>query len=72
MDESHTTAMTDVLPDFPVISADSHVTEPGDTYTAFIDPAYRDRAPRLVRDPVLGDVFHIDGFVSLQPSRCGL
>ncbi len=48
--------------DFPIISADSHVTEPADTYTAFIEPEFLDRAPRLVRDPVLGDVFHIDGF----------
>ena len=29
------------------ISADSHVTEPPDTYVDRIDPAYRDRAPRL-------------------------
>lgn len=48
--------------DYPVISADSHITEPPETYTAFIDPAFLDRAPRIVRDPVKGDVFHIDGF----------
>jgi hypothetical protein len=28
----------------PIISADSHVTEPPDTYSAHIDPAFRDRA----------------------------
>ena len=48
--------------DYPIISADSHVTEPGDTYTAHIDPAYRDRAPRIVTDAKLGDVFQVDGF----------
>src|SRR5436853_5187709 len=31
----------------PCISADSHVTEPPGTYLDRIDPAYRDRAPRL-------------------------
>ena len=31
--------------DFPIISADSHVTEPGNTYTDFIDPLFA-TAPR--------------------------
>lgn len=48
--------------DFPIISADSHVTEPGDTYLPHIDPAFRDRAPQLVFDEKLGDVFYVDGF----------
>ncbi|MEO6570294.1 MAG: amidohydrolase family protein [Ilumatobacteraceae bacterium] len=47
--------------DFPVISADSHITEPPDCYTAHIDPAFRDRAPHMVRDDVRGDVFVIPG-----------
>lgn len=46
---------------YPVISADSHVTEPPNTYTDHIDPRWRDRAPRLERHPQLGDVFVIDG-----------
>ena len=33
----------------PIISADSHITEPPDTYVDHIDPAFRDRAPRMVR-----------------------
>ena len=46
----------------PVISADSHVTEPPETYVDFIDPAWRDRAPRLVDGGEgVGDVFVIDG-----------
>lgn len=46
---------------FPLISADSHVTEPPDTWTDRIAPAFRDRAPRMVTDPVAGDVFVVDG-----------
>ena len=40
------------------ISADSHITEPGDCYLPFIDPAYRDRAPvaRHARRDGCGDV----------------
>ncbi len=50
-----------MVTDVPIISADSHITEPPDTYTARIDPRYRDRAPRLVHDAKLGDLFVIDG-----------
>jgi predicted TIM-barrel fold metal-dependent hydrolase len=48
--------------DFPIISADSHITEPAGTYVDHIDPAFRDRAPRLERHDTLGDVFVVDGF----------
>ncbi len=44
-----------------IISADSHVTEPPETYVDRIDARFRDRAPRLVRDTPRGDVFVIDG-----------
>jgi predicted TIM-barrel fold metal-dependent hydrolase len=43
------------------ISADSHITEPPNCYSAYIDPAYRDRAPHMVTGPNGGDVFVIDG-----------
>jgi predicted TIM-barrel fold metal-dependent hydrolase len=49
------------------ISADSHVTEPPDTYLDRIDPSYRDRAPRLHHDETLGDVMLIDNGQSLVP-----
>jgi predicted TIM-barrel fold metal-dependent hydrolase len=49
------------LTDRPIISADSHITEPAETYDA-IDPAYRDRAPRLVDGGATGYVFDVDGF----------
>lgn len=44
-----------------IISADSHITEPPDTYTKRIDKAFRDRAPQIVRDDKLGDIFDIPG-----------
>jgi predicted TIM-barrel fold metal-dependent hydrolase len=45
----------------PIISADSHITEPPNTYIDFIDPKFRDRAPHMVRDENKGDLFMIDG-----------
>ncbi len=45
----------------PVISADSHVAEPPNCYVDFIEPRFRDRAPRLVHDERRGDVFRIEG-----------
>jgi predicted TIM-barrel fold metal-dependent hydrolase len=54
---------------FPVISADSHITEPPDTYTANIDPAWRDKAPRVAHDAELGDLFVAEG---MKPIKMGL
>ena len=45
----------------PIISADSHITEPPDTYVDHIDRRFRDRAPHVVHDAKRGDVFVIDG-----------
>jgi predicted TIM-barrel fold metal-dependent hydrolase len=52
-----------------IISADSHITEPPDTYTARIDPAFRDRAPHMVHADN-GDMFVIPGMK--QPVPMGL
>ena len=47
---------------FPIISADSHVTEAPGTYVDHIDPAFRDRCPRLVdAGPENGDIFVTPG-----------
>jgi predicted TIM-barrel fold metal-dependent hydrolase len=54
---------------FPIISADSHITEPPDTYTSHIDPAWRDRAPSVTRDERLGDLFVAEG---MRPIKMGL
>ena len=42
---------------FPIISADSHITEPPSTYVDRIDAKFRDRAPHVVHDPKRGDLF---------------
>ncbi|HKI75366.1 MAG TPA: amidohydrolase family protein [Pseudomonadales bacterium] len=47
--------------DFPVISADSHITEAPNTYSDFIDAAWKDKAPRIVNKGDAGDFFQIDG-----------
>lgn len=45
----------------PIISADSHVCEPPDTFVDRIDKKFLDRAPRLVHDEKRGDIFVVDG-----------
>ena len=50
------------ITDRPIISADSHITEPPETYVDYIDKAFLDRAPRMVDHGADGDVFVIDGF----------
>jgi len=45
----------------PIISADSHITEPPGTYVDRIDHAFKHRAPRMVHDAKRGDLFVIDG-----------
>jgi predicted TIM-barrel fold metal-dependent hydrolase len=47
-----------------VISADSHVTEPPDTFTPRIAKKYRDQAPHIANDPERGDVFVVPGMKS--------
>lgn len=48
-----------VLP--AAISADSHVIEPLEAYTKYIDPAFRDRAPAFAQDPDKGQAYVVDG-----------
>lgn len=54
---------------YPVISADSHITEPPNCYTDYIDPAFRDRAPRIVTNAERGDQFEVEG---MRPISMGL
>ena len=51
----------------PIISADSHITEPPDCYVSRIDQRFRDRAPHVVHDPKRGDLFVIDGLDKTIP-----
>lgn len=37
------------MPDYKVISADSHIVEAPDLWEKWIDPGFRDRAPRIGR-----------------------
>src|SRR5262245_12620377 len=45
----------------PIISADSHVAEPPNCYVDHIDDRFRERAPRMVHDARLGDMFQLEG-----------
>lgn len=40
-----------------LISADSHITEPANLYTEWVDAKFRDRAPHVIRDAKRGDLF---------------
>ena len=48
-------------------SADSHITEPGDCYLPYIDPAFRDRAPVAITSDVMGAAMSIDNGRSVIP-----
>jgi predicted TIM-barrel fold metal-dependent hydrolase len=43
------------------ISSDSHIVEPPNCYVDYIDPKYRDIAPRVVKNDKGVDVFQIEG-----------
>ncbi len=49
------------------ISADSHVTEPGDCYVDRIDSRYRERAPQAITHEAMGAAMQIDNGRSLVP-----
>ena len=53
-------------PDYPIISADSHITETPTTYSDYIDKAFLDRAPRI-QSTDMGDLFWIDGMKTPVP-----
>jgi uncharacterized protein len=51
----------------PIISADSHIMEPPDTYIARIDKKYKDTAPRVVWDDKRGDTYVVEGMKETIP-----
>lgn len=55
---------------YPIISADSHITEAPNTYIDYIDSKYAETAPRIVNRGDKGDFFVIDGMRS--PIALGL
>lgn len=48
------------------ISADSHVLEPPACFSDYIDPGYRDRAPRIELDGMGRHVYVIEGVSTQQ------
>lgn len=55
---------------YPIISADSHITEAPGTYRDYIDAKWRDKAPRMEYLDKVGDAFLIEGFK--RPVALGL
>ena len=49
---------------FPIISADSHITEAPNTYLDYIDAKWRDKAPISRMGGERGDVYVINGMKS--------
>ncbi|MEM9620304.1 MAG: amidohydrolase family protein [Pseudomonadota bacterium] len=58
------------IADYPIISADSHITEHPGTYVDYIDAAWRDKAPKMVNSAEKGDLFIVDGMS--RPIAMGL
>jgi predicted TIM-barrel fold metal-dependent hydrolase len=59
--------MTNTLIAKPIISADSHITEPADIFDNRLPKQYQDIAPKMIRRPEGGDVFQIHGMETLYP-----
>lgn len=53
--------------DYPIISADSHVLEPPDCYSKYIDAKWKDQAPTLISDN--GVYAIVEGFPRLKISN---
>ncbi len=53
--------------DWRPISADSHITEPPECYRDHIEPAFRERAPHVVRHDSMGDIYIVDGMKAPVP-----
>ena len=51
----------------PCISADSHIVEPPNCYTDFIDPKFRDIAPHIEKNKFGVDMFVVEGMNSPLP-----
>src|SRR5437764_620311 len=57
---------------YNVIDADGHVLEPVDIWDKYIDPAYRDRAPRLIVDTDGKERLLVEGPVLGSPKGFGV
>ena len=61
------------MPDYKLISADSHVSEPPDLWATRVDEKYRERAPQLMVNPPgkEGAYFYYEGYAP-HPIGIGL
>ena len=59
--------MANTLTEKPIISSDSHIMEPPDTYIARIDNKYKDIAPRVVWHEKSGDTYVVEGMKQTIP-----
>jgi predicted TIM-barrel fold metal-dependent hydrolase len=57
---------------YDVVDADGHVLEPLDLWDRYIDPAYRDRAPRMIIDTDGKERLLIEGKVLGSPKGLGV
>src|SRR5512147_3126794 len=57
---------------YNVIDADGHVLEPVDLFEKYMDPAYRDRAPRLIVDTDGKERLLVEGQVLGSPKGFGV
>ena len=57
---------------YNVIDADGHVLEPVDLWDRYMDPGYRDRAPRLFVDADGKERLNVEGRVLGGPKGFGL
>src|SRR5713226_3958040 len=57
---------------YDVIDADGHVLEPVDLFDTYIDPAYRERAPRLILDTDGNERLLIEGKLYGSPKGLGI
>ena len=61
------------MPEYKLISADSHVSEPPDLWSTRVDKKYRERAPQMMVNPPgkEGAYFHYEGYAP-HPIGIGL
>jgi predicted TIM-barrel fold metal-dependent hydrolase len=57
--------------EYNVIDADGHVLEPVDMFEKYMDPAYRDRAPRMIVDTDGKERLLIEGKILGSPKGLG-
>ena len=57
---------------YNVIDADGHILEPVDIWEKYIDPAYRERAPKMIVDTDGKERLLVEGKILGSPATCVL